>query len=144
MKLTPKPFERLQSAEPNLNQLESHFKTFAERLSLFEKSSCPVRGVKVKTQEDGKSFVVTYKTVRLRFRLVLQLSLQGQATARIVCTWADSTDKMEVPELGSFTVDKNNNTDLVDSTDGDQIDLEGMAPEIVLHFLLAALQQGEA
>jgi len=144
MKLTQNPLARLQNAERHFNQIESTFDNFVKRLDFFKEPSCPTRGVVVAVQEQRRAFVVTYKTVRLLFRLLLTLTPQGVASALVVCTWADQDDKGSRVELGRFAVDRSGRIDFEDASDGDQIDLEGMAPEIITHFLLLALERGAA
>ena len=144
MKLTPNPIVRLQNAERHFAQIEAIFGAFVQKLSFFKDSTCPTRGVIVQVADDGKTVEVNYKTVRIAFRFLVTLTAQGAASGLVVCNWADRDDKSPKVELGRFAFDRSGRTNYEDPTDGDPVDLEGMAPEIVSHFLLHALEQSAA
>ncbi len=144
MKLAPEAFERLTQIDTRFNRLGDKFNLFLQQLTFFNEARCPLKGVVVEAAADARCVSVQYRTVKLTLRLLFQLNEQNSPSARVVVTLEKPDDGKFNEELGAFTFNLQGFTDFELDADGDPIDLEGKALEIVVHFLSLALKHGAA
>lgn len=144
MKLQTNIFDHFSNAERRFAQFGPRFSAFVETLEFFQEPRCPVPRVKIKKTDDPLHFVVEYRTVSVGFRMLCELSEASVASARVVCVIEKPSFTAEKRILGSFTFNAQGLADFKVSGDADPIDIQYMAPEIVLHFLHLALERGVA
>ena len=144
MKLTPDAFNRLIQTDPRFNRFDEKFKLFLQQLTFFNEPRCPLKGAVVEAAADARAVTVKYRTVTLTLRLLFQLNEQNSPLARVEASIVRPGDSKSIENLGAFTFNPQGSTDFEPEADGDPIDLEGKALEIVVHFLTLALKHGAA
>lgn len=144
MKLQSKLVDRFAIAERRFDQLTEKFAAFTKTLEFFAEPRCPVRGVLITKTEDPLFLVVTYRTAVIGIRMLCELTETGTASARIVCTLEKPSFSAEKQLLGSFSFNGQGFTDHEVAEGEDPVEVEYMAPEIVLSLLHLALQRGAA
>ena len=144
MKLAPDSFDRLLQTDTRFNRFDDKFKLFLQQLTFFNEPRCPLKGVVVEAAADSRSVTIRYRTVTVTLRLLFQLNEQNSPTARVEGTLEKPGDAKSIEKLGTFTFNPQGFTDFDPDADGDPIDLEGKALEIVVHFLTLALKHGAA
>ena len=144
MKLTAHTFERLAQADSRFSRFDDRFNAFLQRLTFFNESHCPVKGITIELVPTERRFTAKYRTVVVGFRMFFQLNAQGTTSARVVCTLEEPYAEAIKASLGIFTFNAQGFTDLEVDQEGDPIELEEMAPEIVVHFIQLALAHGAA
>ena len=141
MQLTERVGPRLDRAGQRFEQLKRPFQAFIERLACFAAPRCEVRGVVVTPTPDEFYFTVSFTTVTVGFRFLLALEANSVAHGRVVCTLEKPTFTETKPVLGSFTFNGQGETDFEVAEGVDKLDIDFFAPEIVLHFINAALER---
>ena len=144
MKLNPQALERLAQADARFNRFDERFKTFLQQLSFFNEPRCPIKGIAVEVAPDERGFSAKYRTITIAFRMLFQLSAQGTPSARVECSLEEPKEGKNKVILGTFTFNPLGATNFEPGPDADPIDLEGMAAEILLHFIQLALEHGAA
>ena len=144
MKLQSKLIDRFASTERRFDQFTEKFAAFTKRLEFFSEPRCPVRGVLVTKTDDPLFLVVSFRTVAIGIRMLCELTDTSTASARVVCTLDKPSFSIEKKPLGSFSFNGQGFTDHEIADGEDPVDLEYMAPEIVLNLLHLALQRGAA
>lgn len=144
MKIQSKIVERFAIADRRFDQLTQKFAAFVKTLEFFGESRCPVRGVLVTKTDDPLLVLVAYRTVTITVRMLCELSDAGVGSGRVVCTLEKPSFTTEKKLVGSFSFNGQGFTDHEVADGEDPIELEYMAPEIVLSFLHLGLQQGAA
>ena len=144
MKLHPRLIDQFAIAERRFTQLTEKFAAFTKALEFFTDPRCPVRGVLITKTDDPLFLVVTYHTVAIGIRMLCELTDTGVASARIVCTLEKPSFSVDKKVLGSFSFNGQGFTDHEVTEGEDPVEVEYMAPEIVLSLLHLALQRGAA
>ena len=144
MKLNPQALERLSQADLRFNRFDERFKTFLQQLPFFNEPRCPIKGITVEVAPDERGFSAKYRTIKIAFRMLLQLNAQGAPSARVECWLEEPKEGEKRVSLGNFTFNPLGATNFDPDPEGDPVDLEGMAPEILLHFIHLALEHGAA
>ncbi len=144
MKIQPNLFDQFANAERRFNHLTEKFAAFIKALEFFAEPRCPVRDVLITNTEDPLYLVVTYRTVAVGIRMLCELTDTGVASARIVCTLEKPSFTVDKKLLGSFSFNGQGFTDYEVADGEDPVEMEYMAPEIVLSFLHLALQHDKA
>ena len=144
MKLAPDAFDRLIQTDTRFNRFDEKFKRFLQELTFFNEPRCPLKGVNIEAAADARAVTVKYRTVTLNLRLFFQLNGQNSPYARVEGTFDKPGDDKTFEKLGTFTFNPQGFTDIEPDADGDPVDLEGKAVEIVIHFLTLALKHGAA
>jgi hypothetical protein len=141
MRLLPTAINRFAAADRRFDQFTQKFAGFVARtLDYFSEQRCPVRGVLVTRTDDPLAVIVTYRTVTLGIHMLCELTHEGAASGRVLCTLEKPSFSKEKRLLGSFSFNSQGITDFEADEGDDPIDLEYMAPEIVLTLLHQALQ----
>ena len=144
MKLLLKPLDRFASADRRFTQFTQKFAEFVEALDYFKEQRCPVSGIVITKTDDPLVFQAAYRTVSVSVRMLCELSESSVATARVVCILEKPSFQIEKKLVGSFTYDGQGMANVETSDGNDPIDVQYMAPEIILNFLHLALQQSAA
>jgi hypothetical protein len=140
MKLHAKLLDRFVNAERRFNQFTKKFAEFVETLEFFKQQRCPVPGVEIKKTDDPLCVIAVYRTVSISLRMLCELSKDSVALARVVCVLETPSFAAEKRILGSFTFNGQGFTDFEPEEGEDPLEVQYMAPEIVLHFLHLALE----
>ena len=144
MKLAPDAFDRLIQTDTRFNRFDEKFRLFLQQLTFFNEPRCPLKGVVIEVAADARAVTVKYRSVTLNLRLFFQLNEQNSPSARVEGTLDKPGDDETFEKLGTFTFNPQGFTDFEPDADGDPVDLEGRALEIVIHFLTLALKHGAA
>jgi hypothetical protein len=92
----------------------------------------------VEQGEDSRCVVASFGTTRVVLRLHLVLPGDGVAAGQVICTRSQPKLGAADPLITSFTFDAQGRTSFEVSADGDPVELEQHAVEIVLHVLETA------
>ena len=141
MKINPNVINRFSVAEQVFAECTRHFAEFVKTLDYFSEPRCEVRGVVVTKTDDPLQVIVAYRTVSIRIRMLCELSMEGKASARVVCTQLEPSFAEEKRVVGTFTFNRHGHTDIETSPNEDVVEIGWAASAIVLNFMYLALQQ---
>ena len=88
--------------------------------------------------------VVTFRTVTISLRMLCVLTEAGVASACVVCVLEKPSFSTEKKRIASFSFNGQGFTDHEVAQGEDPVEVEYMAPDIVLGLLDLALQQSAA
>ena len=143
MRLDPRPPDRLIHAARRFERIEQRFAEFSGALAWFKSPQCPLRQVTVEQGEDPRCVIASFGTTRVVLRLHLVLPDDGVAAGQVICIRSQ-------PKLGTadslvtwFMFDAHGRTSFELGADGDPVEMEQHAVEILLHVLEAATRPVE-
>lgn len=130
-------FVRMEKAAPGL---QAAFKTLTGAHAYFQGSG-RLRSISVSDVLDNGSIEATFQGVRVKFEPLLVFGTDRRPRTRVLCLHCHCTFGVAVQDrLGMFSYGEDGITDLDPDHDGNFPRIDEQAPEIVLHFLDAALQ----
>ena len=144
MKLQSNLIDCFASADRRFTQFTQKFEEFVDALEFFNEQRCPVSGIVITKTDDPLVVQATYRTVSVSVRMLCELSETSVATARVVCILEKPSFQTEKRRVGSFTYNGQGMANFEASDGSDPIEVQYMAPEIMLNFLHSALQQSAA
>jgi len=139
MRLSDQVIQRVGLAGRRFLKLKSVFDAFIEELSFFSEPRCPTPGVTIEKSADGYFFTASFTSVVVGFRLLHVQETDQPAAVKVVCTLESPFFTKNKPVIGAFTYNGQGDTDFEVDEGADPINLNGAAPEIVLHFIVEAL-----
>ncbi len=140
MRLDPKTPDRLIHAARRFERIEQRFAGFKAALEWFESPQCPLGSVTVEPGGDSHCVIASFGTSKVVLRLLLVLPEEGVATGQVICTLALPKFGVVDPTITSFTFDAQGRTSFELGEDGDPIEMEQHAVEIMMHVLEAAVR----
>lgn len=140
MRLDLRTPDRLIHAARRFERIDQRFAEFNSALEWFKSPQCPMRQVMVEQGDDPRCVIASFGTTKVVLRLFLVLSEDGVAMGQVICTRAQPKLGVVDPVITSFSFDAQGRTTFELGTDGDAIELEQHAVEIVAHVLEAALR----
>lgn len=138
MRLDPRTADRLIHAARRFERIEQRFADFKAALEWFRSPQCPLRSVTVEPCDDSRCVIALFGTTKVVLRLLLVLPEDGVAAGQVICTRAQPKLGVVDPIVTSFTFDAQGRTSFELGEDGDPIEMEQHAAEIVVHVLEAA------
>lgn len=131
--------DRFANADRRFDLLAQKYANFVNALSFFEERRCPVRGISVTKTDDPLSVRVRYRTVTICLQMLYEMSDSGSVSGRVVCIIEKPLFSTERRLIDSVSF---NTQGLIEVNEGEPpLELEHMAPEIVLGFLNLGLNQ---
>ncbi len=140
MRLDPRTLDRLIQAARRFERIEQRFAAFRAELEWFATPQCPLRAVTVESGDDSRCVIASFGTTKVVLRLLLVLPEHGVATGQVICTRALPKFGIVDPTIASFTFDAQGRTSFELGEDGDLIEMEQHAVEILMHVLEAAVR----
>jgi hypothetical protein len=143
MKLIPEvTMHDLNVAQKRYAKFATRFKEFSVALAWFDSPDVPIKGVSHSLSDDGRTETVEFEGVTIAFRLTRQISVEaGGPRIMVVCTLENPLLSDDKPILGKITFNNDGLTDFEAEDMMEVPELEGNAPDIVLHFLKLALSR---
>ena len=138
MRLDPRTPDRLTHAARRFERIEQRFAEFNVALEWFKSPQCPLRQVTVEHGGDSRSVIVSFGTTKVVLRLLLVLPEDGVAAGQVICTRSQPSLGAVEPMITSFTFDAQGRTSFEVGADGDPIEMEQHAAEIMMHVLEVA------
>lgn len=138
MRLDPRTPDRLIHAARRFERIEQRFGEFNAALEWFKSPRCPLRQVTVEQGDDSRCVIASFGTTKVVLRLLLVLPEDGVAEGQVICTRAQPKLGVVDPMITAFTFDAQGRTSFELGADGDPIEMEQHATEIVAHVLEAA------
>ena len=140
MRLDPKTPDRFIHAARRFERIEQRFADFKAALEWFGSPQCPLSSVTVEPGDDSRCVIASFGTTKVVLRLLLVLPEDGVATGQVICIRALPKIGVVDPTLTSFTFDAQGRTSFELGEDGDPIEIEQHAVEIMMHVLEAAVR----
>jgi hypothetical protein len=138
MRLDPRTPDRLIHAARRFERIEQRFAEFIAALEWFKSPQCQLRQVTVEQGDDSRCVIASFGTTKVVLQLLLVLPEDGVAAGQVICTRAQPKLGVVDPMITSFKFDAQGLTSLDLGEDGDPIEMEQHAAEIVAHVLEAA------
>lgn len=143
MKLDPKTAERLIHAARRFDRIEQRFAEFKVALDWFKDPQGPLRSVTVELADDPRCIIVSFAAIKMSLRLLLVIPDSGVATGQVICTKVLPKFDVVDPVLASFTFDAQGRTSFEVGANGDPVEMEQHAVDIVLHLVELAARPEE-
>ena len=140
MRIDPRTPDRLVNAARRFETIEHQFTEFKAALEWFKSARCPVRQVTVEPGDDSRCVIASFGMTQVVLRLLLVLPEDGIAAGQVICTRAHPKFNLVDPVITSFTFNAQGRTSFEVGADGDPIEMEQHAVEIVMHVLEKALR----
>ncbi|SHH01441.1 hypothetical protein [Massilia sp. CF038] len=134
-------FARLQQAAP---ALYTAFNGLTRAHGYFQ-GAAGLRSISVSDILSNGSIEATFQGVRIKFEALLIQGTDRSPRMRVICMQCHCTYGKPVQEmLGSFSYGEDGVTDLDPDRDGMSPRIDSEAPDILLHFLDAAIQANKS
>ena len=140
MRIDSRTLDRLIHAARRFERIEQRFAAFKAALAWFTTPQCPLQSVAVEQGDDSRCVIASFGTTKVVLRLLLVLPEDGVATGQVICTRALPKLGVVDPPITSFTFDAQGRTSFDLGEDGDSIEMEQHAVEIMMHVLEAGIR----